>query len=315
MSEYLTIDGGTTNTRISYLKDNLVKDVLKLKIGAKIGAESKERYREAIKKGIEEILQRNNISERSIEKIICSGMITSEGGLVDLPHLIAPVGIAELSAGLYETALEDISCVPFVFIPGVKTSGSDFTRIDMMRGEETELFGIFDTPLTDTLYVLPGSHSKLIKTDGFGRISDFSTELTGEMIACLSEGTILKASVQLEGARIDEEYLKLGCTLAQERGINFTLFKVRILDKIAKANSDRVYSLFLGAVLSSEVKNIIETDVRRVAIGGKSILKQAIALLLKEFSTKEIIILEDSVSDSAPAFGAMKIYEAKKICE
>ena len=55
-------------------------------------------------------------------------------------------------------------------------------------------------------YVLPGSHSKLIHVDGAGRIVDFTTMLTGEMIAALSQNTILKDAVYLAGTRLDESW-------------------------------------------------------------------------------------------------------------
>ena len=37
MANYITIDGGTTNTRISLIKDLTITDTLKFNIGAKGG--------------------------------------------------------------------------------------------------------------------------------------------------------------------------------------------------------------------------------------------------------------------------------------
>lgn len=93
-----------------------------------------------------------------------------------------------------------------VIVPGVKTEGETIADADMMRGEETELIGLMEHLERAAVYVLPGSHSKLIHVDAAGRIVDFTTMLTGEMIAALSQNTILKDAVHLAGTRLDESW-------------------------------------------------------------------------------------------------------------
>jgi len=310
MANYVTIDGGTTNTRINLIEGKRIVDTLKLSIGARLGAENNSEYKKSIKKGIDELISRNKIKEAELEAIICSGMITSEGGLINLPHLMAPVGIEELSKALFTTNIPEISDIPFVFIPGIKISGNDLLENDMMRGEETELYGLCDKPLSNTLYVLPGSHLKLIKTDEKGRITSFSTSLSGEMIEALSKGTILKGSLNLAESSIDEACLRKGCEYALNYGINSALFKVRILDKALSGSKDEIYSFFLGAILSSDYNNILRLSENTVVIGGKAAIKNAFCLLLRD-SGKTIISVDDKTVEEAPAKGALKIYNEK----
>ena len=306
MANYVTIDGGTTNTRLNLIISDRIVDGVKLSIGARNGAENNSEYKKSIKNGIDELISRNKLEKEGIEAIICSGMITSEGGLFELAHIQAPAGIEELSASLFKTAIREISDVPFVFIPGVKLLGDELYT-DMMRGEETELYGLFDEPLSDALYVLPGSHLKLIKTDRKGRITSFSTSLSGEMTAALSEGTILRGSLNFADSEIDEEYLKKGCDYALKKGINTALFKVRILDKALCRSKDEVYSFFLGAILSSDYSNILSLPENTVVIGGKAALRNAFALLLRD-SGKRIIAVDDATVEISTAIGAMRIY-------
>src|SRR6202000_5339 len=61
---------------------------------------------------------------------------------------------------------------------------------DVMRGEETEVFGIADAG--GRLIVLPGSHSKWAKVDG-DRIVGFKTFITGELFAALRDHTVAGA--------------------------------------------------------------------------------------------------------------------------
>ena len=76
MSNYIAIDGGTTNTRINLVKDYLVTDTLSYNIGARKGIENKEILQEAVKEGIEKILSGNDMTENDIERILVSGMLT-----------------------------------------------------------------------------------------------------------------------------------------------------------------------------------------------------------------------------------------------
>lgn len=178
-----------------------------------------------------------------------------------------------------------------------------------MRGEETELIGITDRPEPKCLYVLPGSHSKMIYTDDKGRICDFSTGLSGEMIEAIANNTILKGIVDLNQKECDKKYLQMGYMFAKENGINSALFKVRILKKIFSCNDNQVYSFFIGVVLSPEIESIKKTSAQKVVIGGKKQLKLSISLLLKSNCEKEIICVDDDIAKDAATYGMIKIYE------
>lgn len=302
LRSYITIDGGTTNTRITFFANGKTAETVKLPIGANFGAEHSEKYKSEIRKAID------RFSGADPYRIIASGMITSEGGLYNLNHICAPAGIKELHNAMREVRLPEISDIPFVFIPGIKTVGESFAETDMMRGEETELFGLAQER-GDCLYILPGSHSKLIETDADGRISHFSTYMTGEMISALSQHTILKSAVDLTQSEVDENYLLEGYHTSFRMGINAALFKTRILKNIFSAGNLSAYSFFLGAVLSGEINAVLKTAANRVVIGGKAQIKAAEALLLKRLSEKEVICVSNEAASAAPAVGAVRIFE------
>lgn len=307
MSTYITVDGGTTSTRVNYLRGREILDTIKLDIGVRASIGNRDKYIRAIKDAIDEIVLRNKVSE--IKRILASGMITCEFGLCELPHIKVPAGKKELHEAMHETIIKEISDVPFVFISGVKIIGEDIDDCDMMRGEETELMGIIQEKYGECIYVLPGSHSKIIKTDKRGRIFSFSTMMTGEMIASLSQGTILKDAVDLRVDTIDREYLLKGYEYAQSAGINKALFKVRILKNILSCSNEEVYSFFMGIVLCDEILNIIEDETNTVVLGGKSQIKKAMALILREKTEKNIVELDEKTVDYSTSIGMVKIYE------
>lgn len=309
MKAYITIDGGTTNTRVSLVKDRAVLATKRIPLGARSNMDGSGRLAEAIRDAIAALLSEHSISASDVARILASGMITSEYGLCCLPHAEAPAGIPELHASMHEVTLPEISEIPFVFIRGVKVLGRTVADTDMMRGEESELYGITDGTEGHSLYVLPGSHSKLIETDTAGRISRFSTMLTGEMLAAVATGTILKDAVDLSVSEFDEEKLLEGAEYALSRGYAEALFKVRVLKNFFSGTPVEVYSFFLGAILSSEVKAIAESDAPRVVIGGRRQLKEATAILLSRYTDKEIVTLTEETVDASSALGVIRIYE------
>ena len=307
MTNYITIDGGTTNTRLTLVSDGRCVDTVRYNVGARANADDSTLLKNAVKEGILTLLNRNNLTESDIKKVLASGMITSELGLCKLDHLIAPAGIKELHDTMHETVFPDISAIPFVFIRGVRTTVDLLENTDMMRGEETELFGLCDT--LNGVYILPGSHSKIINVDENGKISTFKTELTGEMIAALSQNTVLKSTVDLSVEKYSEEYLLKGYRYCNEFGINEALFKVRVLGNLMGADKVQTYSFFMGVVLSAEINTVLKTNPKTVTVGGKKQIKEATVTLLKSTTDAEIISVPDSAVDCSSALGAVRIFE------
>lgn len=315
MANYITIDGGTTNTRISLVKDGQIIDTLKIPVGARAGIQDKNLLKETVKKGIVDLLAANRTEPEDIVRILAAGMITSEFGLYKLDHTVVPAGMKELHHVMGEVCLEDISEIPFVFMRGVKTACTTLEEADMMRGEETELMGIAGwtqedgTESVDSVYILPGSHSKIIRTDKEGRIAAFSTMLTGEMAAALSQNTILKDAVSFENAAVDETYLLKGYEYCVEKGINESLFKVRILKNLFGQEPNQIYSFFMGVILCDEIRRVLAYNAGQVVIGGKKQIKEAMALILKKVYTGEVKLVSDEVVDASSALGMIRIYE------
>ena len=304
---YITIDGGTTNTRIRLVKNLEILDTISLGFGARAGMDGIEKLKTSIRDGINTLLKRFSFSASQIECILAAGMITSEFGLCKLEHIVTPAGLLELHENMHKTCFPEISEIPFVFIRGVKTDCKTLASADMMRGEEAELMGIISPEYGKCVYILPGSHSKLIATNESGQITHFSTMLTGEMIAAISQNTILKDAVSLTVSEIDEKYLLDGYDYCAERGICEALFKVRILKNIFGADAVQCYNFFIGICLADEIGQILKTDAKTVVIGGKAQIKKAMAMILKKYSRKEIICLDDS-AESASSLGMIRIY-------
>lgn len=295
MKHYITIDGGTTNTRVTLTEGARILQTRRLAIGSG-GQATRRALCDALREAVGELA-----AGREICCVIASGMITSEYGLMALPHLPAPAGIRELHNALYHTRFPEIAPFPFALVRGVKTES------DMMRGEETEIMGLSMAP--DTLVVLPGSHSKLIALDEQGRIGRIQTMMTGEMVTALSAHTVLRDAVELT-APLEETALCEGYRAARQEGLNAALFAVRVMKVRECASAAARYSFFLGAILSAEVDAILKAPEDRILLGGRQQLRAATEILLTAYGKKQVLLISEEEASTAPARGAIRIYES-----
>ena len=307
MTRLIAIDGGTTNTRLMLLEDGEITDSLSLSVGAGANAKAAGTLQNAVREAIGNLLERNGLKEENIERILASGMLTSELGLYTVPHLTAPVSLADLKSGMREVRL-DLSSIPFLFAAGVKTEGEDLSELDMMRGEECELVGLFDGIPASAAVLLPGSHSKIILTDEQARIVGIKTMLTGEMLAVLSGETLLRGSFSLSEARLLPEVLEEGFLYADTHGLGDALFKVRVLKLRRDYTPDMLYSFFLGAVLRDEVKAVLNMHPKSIYVGGKAQLRLPLMLLLAPRTDAVLTALDDALVKQSTAKGLLKLY-------
>jgi 2-dehydro-3-deoxygalactonokinase len=131
--------------------------------------------------------------------VLLCGMAGSRNGLVEVPYAPCPADAALWRASLSTVEVEGISVS---VAPGL--SSANFAgHADVMRGEETQIFGAaaLDPALATgrTLLVLPGTHSKWAELID-GRVERFHTFLTGEMFALLRDhSTLTRAGTDAMG--------------------------------------------------------------------------------------------------------------------
>jgi len=245
--------------------------------------------------------------EEEVTAILISGMLTSELGLCFLPHLEAPVGLRQLHDGMRRQDV-GISSSPCYFVPGIKQISNEPCQWDVMRGEECEFFGLTDQTKPGTAYILPGSHTKHIFSSKPGQITSFRTFLTGEMLAALSQGTILSGSVDLRIEDFDEDFLLLGYDHSRDYGINRVLFQTRILDTQLKKGPREIYSYFLGAVLYGDVSTLDDYQ-GAIYVGGKRQLRESILYLLRHRTSLCATAIPEDTAELAATRGIIRIFE------
>lgn len=305
MSTYVALDCGTTKTKISLVSDGEVRHSLKI-----ASSSDTARYKAALKEGISELLSACSLTEGDVLSILATGtMATAEFGICPLEHIKLPAGCDRLRSEAVETSIPEISGIPFTVVRGVKTACTSADCADMMRGEESEIMGLYREGEGECIYMLMGSHTKVVRVDADGRIADIATMLTGELASAVVKETILKHSVSLDGSVLDKKALSDGYEYAAANSLSEALFKVRTLRTVFGCTDSEAYSFFIGAILSAEVGYVVRTGAKRVVVGGNRYLKDAVAELLVRHTSAEVIRLSEEQVECAVSLGLVRIFE------
>lgn len=332
MKYIITLDTGTTNTRtILWDEQRRMAAFRKAEVGVRNTAidGSNRRLKQAVRECLEGLLADAGITYEDISSIIASGMITSNVGLVEIPHCTAPAGIDDLAAAVQTKELPEVCPIPIHFIPGIKNNVPDVTletaeQMDIMRGEEVEACPMIrkysdGTPL---LLVLPGSHMKFISVDPEGRMTGCLTSISGELLASITNDTILADALGrrfVEEADYDREMLMEGCRNSLKQGLGRACFTGRILSQFVTKDTGKIANYILGAVLACDLQAVknskaIETSPHmKVVVGGKNPLRRAIRdLLEEEGSFAEILEFVPEGDVPLSAMGAYMIADRRR---
>ncbi len=206
---YITVDCGTTNSR-AYIVDENAKLIAKAKkkVGVKDTAQtgSKDTLRNGLKEIIEQVVKDANLDFSDIKAILSSGMITSEIGLYEIPHLVAPAGVAELCDSITKVENAGIAPdnIPVYFVRGIKNAIPEIENpynavgyCDFMRGEETQVAGLLEGDISlPNIVVVLSSHTKLIPINEEGKVTGSLTTMNGQFYEAIAGYTFVGKSIQ-----------------------------------------------------------------------------------------------------------------------
>ncbi len=321
----LTIDSGTSNTRAKLWQDGrlLAKSSAEVGVRDTVISGSRQKLQMGVRQAILEAAQTAGIDIREVGLILASGMITSNVGLCEVPHVLAPAGIKELARGLAMSRIEAVVEQPLWFVPGIKNNVAavdlnTYEAMDIMRGEEVETFGLIEQLKLQgpAIFVLPGSHSKFISLDAENRVTACLTTLAGELLDIITGHTILSEALGRSFAQeFDEPMLLEGARCAERVGLGRACFSVRILELFSATNANQRANFLLGAVLATDLIALKNSSALRwspdtpIVITGRRVMKQALQTLVHEDSSfrGEIIAIDDHMTEDMAAIGAMAI--------
>lgn len=301
----VAVDGGTTNSRARLLRGTTLVSEARRAVGARDVATSGDSLplATAIREAIAEVCWAAGVDRP--DQIVASGMMTSEVGLAAVPHVAAPASLDDLARHAVVLDRPDVAPAPILLVPGIRTPAADgpdgWARADVMRGEECEVIGLCAALCSKgqihvrhperLIFVLPGSHTKLLAVDwagGAARIVSSHTTLAGEMLAALASHTILAASLPDElPAELDQDLVESGARLARREGLGRTAFLVRIAALTQGWSKVQLASFLIGAVVAEDVARLeahalfdVDEKPGLLVVGGSEPRRGAYARML-----------------------------------
>lgn len=327
MNYIITVDGGTSNTR-TYLwtANGQILTQRSQAIGAKTSAinGSNQAWKKSIHNMIESMLAECAVSDNAIQGVYMSGMLTSDLGILEVPHLTAPVCMKNYQDHLIRVHLPEVFSKEIVLIPGIKNTLSNpesldsLRTFDIMRGEETETYALIEQYGSDqnTIYILPGSHNKYVFIDENCTVLATSTTLSGELLNSIVNDTIVASSVDHGFPSMEHynlEMIQYGCEMHRKEGFGRALFLTRLFDRFGSQSKYNLQNYVLGIVLESDLTALHNAaffkDVTnvRIVIHGNGAFSHALYDLLKEDPAFHNIVLDDSEEIPIAAQGAFHL--------
>lgn len=231
----------------------------------------------------------------AIPGLLClmAGMVGSRQGWQEAPYCACPADFADIAAQLtwlvpgprHEPETRRMALVPGLSCEREGLSGDNAlaTLPDVMRGEETQVFGALQSlQLQDALLVLPGTHSKWVRVEG-GRITSFVTFMTGECYALLRQHSILSRTLPTGESPFDESAFVQGVQIAL-RGASLlqTAFSARTLALFERLSDVVLESYLSGLVIGEELRAQSLDVSQRVVLIANPTLTQRYQLALAQ---------------------------------
>ncbi len=201
--------------------------------------------------------------------VIMGGTIGSRNGWKETPYVSCNASINTLAASCVR--FETDTGLSIQIVPGV--SGPNFFGgLDVMRGEELQIFGALESlGLADALVCLPGTHSKWCVVEQ-GEIISLTSFMTGEMFALIRRQSMI-------GTLLVEEEFDLPSFMAgvaasgSGGGLLHNLFSIRADILLGELACKSAESYLSGMLVGSEVKAAVGAigagrDVVLVGNGG-----------------------------------------------
>ena len=181
-------------------------------------------------------------------RCLISGMAGSQQGWIEAPYCACPANLDDVVARLAWVEPGRIAIVPGL--------SCEHTGVpDVMRGEETQVFGALRLLGVDAgSFVLPGTHSKWVRVEA-GRIEGFATLMTGEFYALLRQHSILARTLPVDDAELVDAAFDAGVAHAlRSPGLLQAAFSVRTLSLFERLALHERPSYLSGLVIGEELR-------------------------------------------------------------
>jgi len=247
--------------------------------------------------------------------LVISGMAISSIGMINMPYENLPFSVAGTTG--FECRIQK-NGAPIILVTGVCSSD------DIMRGEETQIIGLYHTPelnriLPDSgIFVLPGTHSKHVSINDKAIVS-IKTFITGELFHILrSNGTLSKSIAFLQedrNANPDNQLAFINGIRESKKGsLLNNLFQVRVNDILKKLNKEQNFYYLSGLLIGSEFdylkkESILSASNKLVVCCSQNFISYYTTVLKELGLMERAIFIPPALFDKATVVGQLTVYK------
>ncbi len=247
--------------------------------------------------------------------LVISGMAISSIGMINMPYENLPFSVAGTTG--FECRIQK-NGAPIILVTGVCSSD------DIMRGEETQIIGLYHTPelnriLPDSgIFVLPGTHSKHVCINDKAIVS-IKTFITGELFHILrSNGTLSKSIAFLQedrNANPDNQLAFInGIRESKNGSLLNNLFQVRVNDILKKLNKEQNFYYLSGLLIGSEFdylkkEPILSASNKLVVCCSQNFISYYTTVLKELGLMERAIFIPPALFDKATVVGQLTVYK------
>jgi 2-dehydro-3-deoxygalactonokinase len=187
-----------------------------------------------------------------ISRVVLAGMVGSRNGWFETAYVPCPASFDDLHAAFGRVQHRDVA---ISIVPGLSCM-SPVGAPDVMRGEETQIFGALqlrsDLSRGRHILALPGTHTKWVVLEE-GRVMTFQTALTGELFALLRTHSTLLRTGTTATNQFDTSAFQRGLAQGAGGALLHRLFQVRSRQLIEGLSADQATSLLSGMLLAADI--------------------------------------------------------------
>jgi 2-dehydro-3-deoxygalactonokinase len=245
------------------------------------------------------------IATHGVVPVVLSGMIGSRQGWHEVPYARCPVGADDLVGALVRFTHDGLA---LALVPGLSAENDGMP--DVMRGEETQVFGALALSGGDAgLFLLPGTHSKWVTVAG-GRMTSFRTFMTGEVFGALKDHTIL-GRLMHDGADAEAfaRGVREGATLDSAGALLNRLFATRSYGLAGTLAETALADYLSGLLIGAEVAEAARQAQDAVTIIATAALARRYGEALRLLGRDSRLAPEDCV-----AAGHWRLARAAGLC-
>lgn len=301
---WIAVDWGTSNLRV-WAMDGSGRVIMHHKSDKGMMQLDNAQFEPALLEVVEDILTNDRVTP-----VIVCGMAGARHGWTEAPYSAVPCNPFSAPKAI-RVPVRDHRITVHI-LPGLFQAEPP----DVMRGEETQILGYLrEFPDFTGATCLPGTHTKWVQVEN-GKIVEFSTSMTGEIFALLSESSVLRHVGGADGWD-DGEFTRAVEEAADgSKSFAVTLFRIRAQALVSDLSPSQARARLSGLLIGWEISGARSLWRNRpVVIIGEAKLSSLYLKALEQMGAKPTLFPNETATLTGLSAAFHILFSEGSVCK